>query len=157
NNPDHVKVLDFGIARVLERGSGMTKPGEIVGTPEFMAPEQITDPDTIDQRADVYGAGAILYHMLSGTKPYGGLPINTLLHRILHPPPPPLTDVPDRVRAIVEAAMERNRDRRIQSMNELRDHLEQAMPLVTGSLTPVPGIVEDTVMVRPRPRRGLIV
>jgi serine/threonine-protein kinase len=77
-----------------------------------MAPEQITDPDAIDHRVDVYGAGAILYHMLGGAKPYGGLPINTLLHRILESPPPPLGEVPDAVRAVVEDAMERDRDRR---------------------------------------------
>src|SRR6478609_1008760 len=60
---DHVKVLDFGVSRFLELEEAQRNM--IVGTPEFMAPEQITSPETVDKRADIYALGVILYEMLT--------------------------------------------------------------------------------------------
>ena len=67
--PDGVlKVMDFGIARLAKRQSGMTEQGMVVGTPEYMAPEQLMGQD-IDARADIYAAGCVIYECLTGTPP----------------------------------------------------------------------------------------
>jgi len=136
-NPDHVKILDFGVARVLENSTNITKPGHLIGTPEVMPPEQIIAPDTIDTRVDIYAAGVILYQMLSGQKPYGAMPIAALLHKILEESPPPLTFLPDDVRKLVEDAMARDRNQRIQTMTELRDRIDACMMAIASSVTPL--------------------
>jgi serine/threonine-protein kinase len=86
---DHVKVLDFGISRFLE--AEQTKRGMIMGTPEFMAPEQISAPDSVDRRADIWALGVILYEMLTARRPFSNDDDpRTLLHRIVHTDAPPL-------------------------------------------------------------------
>src|SRR5689334_15195696 len=70
-----VKLLDFGIAKLRsskEFQGGLTRPGVMMGTPEYMAPEQAYAADSVDVRADVYSVGAILYEMLAGTRPAQG-------------------------------------------------------------------------------------
>ncbi len=136
-NPDHVKILDFGVARVLENTTNITKPGLLIGTPEVMPPEQIISPDTIDARVDIYAAGVILYQMLSGQKPYGAMPLPALLHKILEESPPPLTSLSDNVRQLVEDAMARDRDQRIQTMTELRDRIDACMIALSSPATPL--------------------
>lgn len=88
---DHVKVLDFGIARFMATDVERTQP-MVVGTPEFMAPEQVTAPETVDHRTDVYALGACLYEMLTARTPFAGEDLRLLLHRVVHEPPPPLDD-----------------------------------------------------------------
>jgi serine/threonine-protein kinase len=88
---DHVKVLDFGISRFLEADDEQTRRGMVMGTPEFMSPEQITAPDSVDRRADVYALGVILYEMLTARRPFSNdEDPRALLHRIVHNEPPPL-------------------------------------------------------------------
>jgi tRNA A-37 threonylcarbamoyl transferase component Bud32 len=94
---DHVKVLDFGISRFLEVDDEQTRRGMVMGTPEFMAPEQITAPDSVDRRADIYALGVILYEMVSARRPFSNdEDPRALLHRIVNHDPPPLqrTEVP---------------------------------------------------------------
>ncbi|HEX7836875.1 MAG TPA: serine/threonine-protein kinase, partial [Kofleriaceae bacterium] len=137
DNPDHVKILDFGVARILENPTNVTKPGHLIGTPEIMPPEQIIAPDTVDARVDVYATGVILYQMLSGQKPYGSLPLAALLHRIIEESPAPLTFLPDEVRRLVEDAMARDRGLRIQTMTELRDRIDVCIAAITSPATPL--------------------
>ena len=88
---DHVKVLDFGISRFLEADDEQTRRGMVMGTPEFMAPEQITAPDSVDRRADIYALGVILYEMVTARRPFSNdEDPRALLHRIVHNEPPPL-------------------------------------------------------------------
>ena len=136
-NPDHVKILDFGVARVLENTTNITRPGLLIGTPEVMPPEQIISPDTIDTRVDIYAAGVILYQMLSGQKPYGVMPLPALLHKILEESPPPLTFLPEDARRLVEDAMARDRNQRIQTMTELRDRIDACMIAISSPATPL--------------------
>ena len=94
---DHVKVLDFGISRFLEREDEHTRRGIVMGTPEFMSPEQITAPDQVDRRTDVYALGVILYEMLTARRPFrSDDDPRALLTRIVSSPVPPLgrEDVP---------------------------------------------------------------
>jgi eukaryotic-like serine/threonine-protein kinase len=89
---DHVKVLDFGVSRFLEfDDEDERRRGMVIGTPEFMAPEQITTPDRVDRRTDVYALGVILYEMLAACRPFAGdVDPQQLMARIVHDEPPPL-------------------------------------------------------------------
>ncbi len=69
---NHAKMADFGIARSLTADHRLTIVGGVVGTPQFMAPEQATGEDTIDTRADLYALGSTIYYLLSGTYPFDG-------------------------------------------------------------------------------------
>jgi serine/threonine protein kinase len=82
-----LKILDFGVARLAN--SSMTASGFIVGTPDFMSPEQARGRE-IDQRSDVFSAGAVFYYMLSGVKPFSAPDLPAVLHRVNSENPPPL-------------------------------------------------------------------
>jgi serine/threonine-protein kinase len=82
---DVVKLLDFGVARLFE-----APRRTLAGAPEFMAPEQLTRPDAVDHRADVYALGVILYEMLTARRPFSDEDRRSLVHRVVHEPPPPL-------------------------------------------------------------------
>ncbi len=87
---DHVRLLDFGLARLRDQQSNLTQ-GMAVGTPNYMAPEQIGG--AVDERTDVYAAGVVLFEMLTGRAPFDHEQIAVVLHRQLHVPPPPLRSV----------------------------------------------------------------
>ena len=83
---DHAYITDFGVARILG-STGMTQTGMIVGTPEYLSPEQARGT-AIDARSDLYALGLILYEMLAGELPFsGGTPAEAVVQRILRPPP----------------------------------------------------------------------
>jgi serine/threonine protein kinase len=81
------KVADFGIARATE-GTRLTRTGMVMGTPEYMAPEQ-AEGGTVDHRADLYALGVILYQMLTGQAPFHGTTPHATLHAVIYEPPPP--------------------------------------------------------------------
>jgi tRNA A-37 threonylcarbamoyl transferase component Bud32 len=87
--PDFVKVLDFGLARTVERstGSDVTQLGFVAGTPLYLAPERLTDPTTIDQRSDIYSFGAVGYYLLTGRHIYAAASRVDLLRQILNENP----------------------------------------------------------------------
>ena len=83
-----VKVLDFGLAKVTSEGqadSGLTREGQMLGTPDYIAPEQIRDAQTADIRADIYSLGCTFYYLLTGGPPFRG-------DQPLRPLPGPLLD-----------------------------------------------------------------
>ena len=83
---DHAYITDFGIARILG-STGMTQTGVVVGTPEYLSPEQARG-QRVDARSDLYALGLILYEMLAGELPFsGGTPAEAVVQRILRPPP----------------------------------------------------------------------
>ena len=70
-----VKLLDFGIAKLKINGElykGLTRPGVLMGTPEYMAPEQVFSADAVDGRADIFSCGVMIFEMLAGRRPVGG-------------------------------------------------------------------------------------
>lgn len=80
-----VKIADFGIARI--ESSTMTQVGTVMGTPSYMAPEQLRG-EPVDQRADIWAAGVVLYQLLTGEKPFDGN-YTALMHRVINTEPPP--------------------------------------------------------------------
>ena len=84
-----VKITDYGIAHL--DNSVMTQAGDLIGTPSYMAPEQVGGGE-VDRRTDIYAAGVVLYEMLTGRRPFEGSSASVMNH-ILHTPPPPPSQV----------------------------------------------------------------
>ena len=122
------KIVDFGVAH-LEGDAQLTQTGTVVGTPAYMAPEQIRGSSTVDGRADVYGVGAVLYRALTGQAPYQGtVPTSVLSDVLEHAPEPPgaiAPDIPTDVEALILRAMSRDPDTRFESADELRRAAER--------------------------------
>ncbi|WP_437338992.1 serine/threonine-protein kinase [Sorangium sp. So ce394] len=120
-----VKVLDFGISKT-SAPSGLTRTGMILGTPAYMAPEQAKG-DEIDARADIYAIGAVLYHALTGQRPFERSdPTAMLLAVMTEEPPAPRTvnpDIPPDLELIVQRAMAKEKEGRYASMGELASAL----------------------------------
>ncbi len=129
-NDGTLKVMDFGIARLATRApsQGLTEAGMVVGTPEYMAPEQLLG-DELDVRADVYAAGVVFYECLTGKLPFDAPNAIVLISRVLEETPPaPHTlhsDIPESVSKLVMRAMSRERENRPASAKALHDALEQ--------------------------------
>jgi serine/threonine-protein kinase len=127
NNPDHVKVLDFGIAKVLGQeteAKGLTQSGMVVGTPEYMSPEQGWG-QPVDHRGDIYALGVMMYELLTGKIPFTGTTMMEVLNRhMFEVPDVKHPNIPDEVGAIILKAMQKDRSLRFQSMNELSAAIE---------------------------------
>ena len=134
-----VKLLDFGIAKLRsskELQGGLTRPGVMMGTPEYMAPEQAYAADSVDVRADVFSVGAILYEMLSGKRPAEGDDPLEIAAFIMAQKVPRLSQVeqtiPDPLADVVHRAMAPMPADRFTTVGELRSALTSA----SGSLPP---------------------
>jgi eukaryotic-like serine/threonine-protein kinase len=121
---DVVKVLDFGISKIRGSNTVLTQDAALLGTPQYMAPEQATGRnDEIDARTDVFAFGAMTFEMLAGKPPFTGDTLAAVIHAIVYTPTPPLAavasgkDVPPAIIAAVERAMEKNRDARFPDVN----------------------------------------
>jgi predicted Ser/Thr protein kinase len=118
-----VKIIDFGIARPLAE-SGLTATNMVVGTPEYMAPEQVRG-GLVDARTDIYALGCVLYHALTGRPPFAApSPIALGLAHCQDPVPAPRLlrpDIPAEWEALILRALEKDPARRFQSASELRE------------------------------------
>jgi serine/threonine-protein kinase len=118
---DHVKLLDFGISRFMGADAQTTQPNVLMGTPAFMAPEQVLAPDTLDCRADIYALGVVLYEMLAGRCPFVSHDPLWVLERIVHDPVPRLERLipPALERLLFDGLLVKSRDERLQTMSEV--------------------------------------
>ena len=122
-----VKLLDFGISKILGAES-LTQRGMALGTPRFMAPEQLTG-QTVDARADLYAVGAMLYRMLAGVPAHRGSGYDVLVRRVKGEKPVPLgerVEVPSAIADVVHRAMAIDREDRWPSAGSLRRALDAA-------------------------------
>jgi serine/threonine protein kinase len=132
------KVMDFGIAKVSREREDvkLTRTGYLVGTPAYMAPEQIAGAAEIDHRTDVYALGAVLFEMLTGRPPFLAERVLDVLMQHVRDPAPDIrrfrTDVPFKLSAIVMRCLEKDPARRFQSMDELAAEL-QGVPVAASS------------------------
>ena len=122
-----VKVMDFGIARVME--SSLTKTGSVIGTPAYMSPEQVNG-QKLDARSDIFSLGVILYELLTGQKPFTGHTISSLMFAIVKSDPTEPSILDAKVHAswdgILRKALAKNRDERYASAKELAQAVRDA-------------------------------
>ncbi len=139
--PHGVKLLDFGLARPELDGSfgaaaGLTRTGIVMGTPRYMAPEQVAG-EAIDARADLFAAGAILFEMLAGRPAFNGRTIVEILHATRYEQPPALTGPPavTAIDRLVRRAMAKDRADRPASAEDMAGEL-RAIHGVDSGATP---------------------
>jgi hypothetical protein len=147
NEDGEVKVTDFGIARSLDV-AGVTQSGTVLGTSNYIAPEQATGGD-VDVRTDVYGLGVVLFELLTGDLPFTGDSFVAVAMQHVHAPAPSVLDrrpdVPPRVALAVERALEKDPAHRFGSMAELAAELEGCLRELDG------GAPEEDTLVQRRP------
>ncbi len=154
---DHATLTDFGIAKAMA-GTGLTQTGAMIGTPQYMAPEQIQGLP-VDQRADVYALGIVCYEMLAGAPPFTG-DTAAVLYAQAHKPPPPLRQhlpgLPAAIERALERALAKDPELRFGSAGELALALAATQP--TAPAAPAPTISAapsqtafPTVSVTPQP------
>src|SRR6185369_3512087 len=161
-----VKIMDFGIAKA---GASLTHTGEVVGTPNYMSPEQVKGRE-LDGRSDLFSAGVMLYEMLTGERPFTGQSVTTIIYKIVHenPIPPRELDVSIHpgLSMIVTKCLSKDPDERYQEASDLATALKSyrlmsapepaaysTMPMNVGSST---GTVAKPWQVPPPPKTGQI-
>ena len=129
-NPDFVKVLDFGLAKLTqteEKVTHKTRAGSVMGTPYYMSPEQGEGKVQIDHRADIYSLGIILFEMLTGKVPFGGEGYGEIIVKHITHQAPSARKINPAISAAVEMvlfqALAKDRDDRFQTMHEFREAL----------------------------------
>lgn len=147
-----VKLLDFGIAKLRtthEFQSVQTRPGSMMGTPAYMAPEQAISADQVDVRADLYSFGVMTYEMLSGQRPVQGDDISEILERLVRGEARPLhaicPSVPPGLSALIDSLVAPNPDDRPRSASAVRSEIayyaHSSNPPASRLSAPVPGTV----------------
>lgn len=123
-----LKVMDFGLARLVQRSEGLTQAGYVVGTPRYMAPEQILGGD-VDARTDLFATGVVLYECLTGQAPFEGSSPMALMAKMLDGHPPSIRElvpeVPPVLAMLVERLLQREPKDRVGSARDLAEQLAQ--------------------------------
>lgn len=137
---DEVKLLDFGIARLQEPDTpALTRAGIRLGTPEYMAPEQI-EGGAITERTDIYAFGIVLYQMLTGAGPFTAPTTQALLMKQLYEAPVPLrgirAEIPSALEQLVMQALEKKSERRQRDMGEVAEGLRLVEDILTDKTFP---------------------
>jgi eukaryotic-like serine/threonine-protein kinase len=132
----HAKLIDFGISRFMATEFERTPPGILMGTPEFMAPEQVIDPAQADYRADIYALGVVLYEMLAGRCPFEGDDLRQVLHQVIDEPPPSLgRAVPPALEHLLfSGLLVKSRDERIQTVAEVTMVLDALLSVMNADV-----------------------
>ncbi len=128
---DFIKVLDFGLARQLdsESSTALTQAGVIFGTPQFISPEALYGADKVDERSDIYNLGGVAFWMLTGQPVFrGSTSVDLIIDHVKTSPTPPsevsTRGIPESLDAIVLKCLEKDPDRRFQTVEELETALQ---------------------------------
>jgi putative nucleotidyltransferase with HDIG domain len=160
--PDYVKVLDFGIAKLIgahdPNAVRNTMVGTVLGTPAYMSPEQCRPESELDHRSDIYSLGIVIYEMLTGRVPFRyEAPPDVMLAHMREPPVPPIDLNPKlsaHINAAILRALEKEPSRRFPGMRELRDAIEN---VVRPAPRPSKGAVEEETFEKREQREAAMV
>ena len=150
----HAKILDFGLAKLVEETGGrlgleeldsevatvamgqLTSPGAIMGTVGYMSPEQVK-ARTLDQRSDIFSFGCVLYEAVTRRKPFAGESVVDTLHQILHDPAPAITDstpnAPTELQRIIRRCLMKEPEKRYQTIRDTANDLEEVITELKGA------------------------
>jgi serine/threonine protein kinase len=141
---DRITLTDFGIAKAASETQHLTRTGTLMGTPEYMSPEQV-EGGTVDPRTDLYALGVVLYQMLVGRVPFSATTPHAVLYKHVHQPPPPPRQINPNLSPAVESvilkAIAKRPQHRFQRGTELSASLQSALAdkqVVRPSTTPPP-------------------
>ncbi len=143
-----VKILDFGIAKLIGNVDDMTMTGTQIGTPVYMSPEQVNTDKTLDHRSDIYSLGVTLYYMLKGEPPYDTTTHSSfqIYTKIVQEPLPALAKYPE-IDKVIRIATDKDREKRFQSCRDFRKALLEAIETKpAGTTSQVPFDAEKTMI-----------
>jgi TolB-like protein/Flp pilus assembly protein TadD len=155
-----VKVLDFGVAKLVDDQAAqattmaaLTDSGVTIGTASYMAPEQVRG-EPLDQRADLFALGLVLYEIATGRRAFGGSTTGLIADAILNRAPLPVQDLnpslPPPVAAILDKLLEKDRDLRYRHAADVRADLKRALREISGPVTPARGTKTHAVAAAPK-------
>jgi eukaryotic-like serine/threonine-protein kinase len=132
----HAKVLDFGIARLLNDGTQLTVAGSIAGTPRYMSPEQVEGKEA-DLRADIYSLGVVLFECVTGRQPFDGATVTDIMRKQVQVPMPHLRDISPELNYpeldnVIQTACAKRPELRWGDMTRFATALSEALPTQTG-------------------------
>lgn len=149
NKQGEVKLMDFGLARIGSSNSSISSPGNVLGTPHYMAPEQARG-ETVDARSDIYSLGATYYYALTGQMPFDGTtPVTVIMKHLNEPLPNPCKitpEIPAKVNSTLSKMMAKDVKKRYQSTQELINDFDNILTEL-----PLSSIDTKTVKVTPAP------
>lgn len=148
NDEGKVKITDFGIAAAFEE-STLTVAGTVMGTPEYMAPEQAR-AKAVGPETDIYSVGMVLYEMLTGKTPFKGIPGQTIVGRLIADPDSPFLQFPstisEELQTLIRNMTKKQVNDRIKDTNEILNILKQQISLAEAVVSPQ---TEETLITRP--------
>jgi serine/threonine-protein kinase len=161
-----IKVLDFGISKILDPGTAavVTTTRSMMGSPLYMAPEQLVSARDVDPRADIWSLGTVLFQLLTGETPYRGSSLPEVVAQVLHTDPPRLSrrlpGAPRALDAALTRCLQRDPARRYQSVAELAADLAEVVPeashLALRSAAVLGLRPSRSLTIKPPPRRGIV-
>lgn len=148
------KITDFGIAKIASGAANLTTTGQFLGTPNYMAPEQVKGAP-VDGRTDIFALGICLYECLTRRKPFGGDSLTSISYKIVHEPFPPLHEInpqiPDGFEDVITHCLAKDPAKRYQRARDLAVALRAVMRGDRPS-RPEPMLAEETMVTRERPQ-----
>jgi serine/threonine protein kinase len=148
---NRAKITDFGIAKIASGGGNLTSTGQFLGTPNYMAPEQIKG-SPVDGRTDIFSLGIVFYEALTRRKPFGGDSLTTISYRIVHEAFQPLHEInpriPDGFEEIVARALAKDPARRYQRAREMANEIRGVIRGERPKKLAEPVLADETVITR---------
>ena len=153
---NRAKITDFGIAKIASGGANLTSTGQFLGTPNYMAPEQIKGAP-VDGRTDIFALGICLYECLTRRKPFGGDSLTSISYKIVHEPFPSLHEInpqiPEAFEEIVSHCLAKDPTKRYQRARDLAIALRGAMRGERPARPTEPMLAEETIITRDRDKQ----